>query len=208
MKTLYLGLTPPLALPGQTLVHYPVISIQPIHSPEIDNALAQTYTHVLFTSKTAVRLVTNKLKDSAAKIYTVGTATAQVAEQAGFTVTQIAIPETAEGMVELLKQEDLSDAHLLWPRSAQARAVIGDYCKINNIRLTDISIYSTQLERPTPVPSLLEMDQIVFTSPSTIDGFFAIFDSIPPHISVQCIGPITRQHLSSRRDASTVLSPA
>lgn len=194
MRTLYLGLNPPAELPGQSIVHYPVIRVEPASFE-----LPDEYSHVIFTSKTAVNIVAGNLKNDV-HIYAVGKATADAARQAGLYVRAIATPETAEGMVTLLQQQNLSHAKIFWPRSALARTLISDYCRDAKIALVDICVYSTHLIKPTPLPALCDFDEVVFTSPSTVDGFFAIYATFPSHLKVRVIGPVTKNYLMKKMD--------
>jgi uroporphyrinogen-III synthase len=195
MRTLYLGLELPSNAPQ--LVHYPVIAIQPLTPKNLETLLKCT--HTIFTSKTAARLLSTLCPESLANpVIAVGKATAKAAEVCGYTVPWVAQEETAEGVVALLDTIDLSQAHLFWPHSAKARPVIAHYLHNRSIPLTESVLYDITLIRPEPVPSLHDFHEVIFTSPSTVDGFLRIFPSVPPHLKLTCIGPITQSYLKRR----------
>jgi len=64
------------------------------------------------------------------------------------------------------------------------------------VRFTAIDLYRTVFQRPDPVPSLEEMEEIVFTSPSTVEAFLQIYGQIPKNIKITAIGPVTQNVLS------------
>lgn len=184
VKSLYLGLRPQL-----NCDHYPVISIKPLVALPLENF----YSHILFTSQTAVSL----FPYSNTPVIAVGRATAASALAAGYHVSHIAKEETAEGVVDLLTP-CFQKSYLLWPRSTKARPVIAEHCRKNKIALFEHPLYSVELICPTPRPNLLDYRDIIFTSPSTVEGFFRIFSTLPDHLSVACIGPITYRYLMQR----------
>lgn len=197
MRVLHLGLMPPSPKPNQIIIHYPVIRIEPLQPSEQALSNLSSATHLIFTSKTSVALLAKLINPSTCvqKVIVVGSATKQEAILAGFTVYKVANQEIAEGVVESLAQEDLSAAHVFWPRSAKARSVISDYLRERAVALTELILYDTHLQRLIPIPSLEKIDQIVFTSPSTVDGFMEIFGHVPTHVDVVCKGPVTAKRL-------------
>lgn len=193
MHILYLGLTPPPNAPQVT--HYPVIAIEPI-PPQTNFEALSAATHLLFTSKTAVYLLKEHRPTSTLlPVIAVGQATAKAAEGCGYRVQAIAQMETAEGVVSLLDSMDLTHANLFWPRSAKARSTIAHYLKQRAIPFAEEILYTVVLIQPEPIPNLSDFDEVVFTSPSTVDGFLHLFPKIPTHLKLTCIGPVTQAHL-------------
>jgi len=209
MKTvLYLGLDAPQDQEGKHFIHFPIIEIVP-RNPEhaaIVAAFADLpdYTHLIFTSKSAVRLFFNYLplfgylpEDLAAKkIIAIGQATAENILSHGGNVWKIAETETAEGVIDVLKQGLEKTAYLFWPHSAQSRSVIDNYLKLNNLKHKTCIFYDTKTKACAPFP-LTKIDEIVFTSPSTIDGYIEVYGALPTQIPLTTIGPITQAHLDS-----------
>lgn len=206
-KILYLGLTPP----DEKCIHYPVISVAPRSMEDacVKEALDDLpiYTHFIFTSKSAVSSFFALLddKDQAGVVkkcfVAVGQATAQVLISQGVEFIYVARQEQAEGVVQILKQLDLSKSYLFWPHSSLSRSVISDYLKNSGIKYRETVIYDTLIQEPgIAKPSLDAIEEIVFTSPSTVEGFVRFFGAIPHEKKITAIGPITQQALSKVLD--------
>ncbi len=203
MKVLYLGLTPPLSTANREIIHCPLIRIVPIESPDIREL--SNCSHVIFTSKTAVHLlfqwVDSSLEDK--RVFCVGRATAMTAEQYGVKVAHVASPETAEGIVLAFEQEQLEMARVFWPRAAGARPVINDFFEQRKIPLTDCVLYHTAFVTPSHPPDIEDIDEIVFTSPSTVDAFLALYGVFPQDKILTVQGPITQQKITAHAATKT-----
>jgi uroporphyrinogen-III synthase len=207
---LYLGLNPPPSLlQSYQVVHYPVIKIlpAPMTNPDVQNALLKLsqFTHLIFTSKTAVdlffRYVQGFYGDSRIlqdkRILAIGQSTASALKREGLPPHAVAEEETSEGVVALLGKDNLDRAKILWPHSALSRPVIADYLRERNIPFTECNLYTTHSYCAEPLPDLNAVQEIIFTSPSTVDGFCAIFGALPKDKTLTCIGPITEAYLKS-----------
>lgn len=189
------------------IVHYPVIETVP-------RALSQlsvygqwsSYTHILVTSKNAVRVLFAHLaalgKDPLHPAKTwiaVGSVTAEHLQTRGVTHIEIASYETQEGVVALLHTIDLKKAFVFFPHSSLSRSVVEDHLKSAGALYVACPIYDTRYVSQEPKPYWPDFDQIVFTSPSTVQGCIAAFGALP-HESLCCaIGPITAEALRKTR---------
>ncbi len=206
--TLHVGLKLPSHQLDKKYIHYPVIAIypQPKEHPDIISAFASlhVYTHILFTSQTTVSLFFELLNhfSGCAKllhkvcVIAIGTATADLLKKFGVIPRIIAQEESSEGIVVKLQSLHLANAHLFWPHSSLSRSVLIDYLKQYQIKFTDCVLYHTKPFKPLPIPDLDGIDEIMFTSPSTIDGFLEVFGAIPQEKRLSCIGPITKNYLN------------
>ena len=196
-RVLYLGIEVPQRFEAPGLIHYPIIKIVP---RPMDTRLLRDFffvTHLIFTSKPAVQVFSNYgLQVQEKQIIAVGTATASRLAECGMSVAVIAKEETAEGVVAELDKLSLRDAFVLWPHSALARPVISDYLVKRGVKHLELPIYDTLPNLELPLPKLNEIDEIVFTSPSTIDVFLMAYGTIPTNKIFTCIGPVTEKHLS------------
>lgn len=179
-ETLYLG----LRCPNVMWHHFPIIEIEPIPFEPVTGA-----THYLFTSRTAAKMYLPYLTRK--PIFCTGRATAK--ELNGFE-TRIAALEQAEGVVELLKNENLEGAHIVWPRAEGARDVISNYLK-GRCRLTEIPLYRSRTTGRTP-PDITSFSRLMFTSPSTVKAFQELFGSLPTGAEAVGIGAVTSSFLS------------
>lgn len=205
-RVLYLGLTAPNSTDALEIIHYPIIEIVPRdpRSPDIVETFKQlpNFTHIIFTSKTSVSLFLNWLpyevdifQDKC--LITVGQQTAKHLHSIKCKQLLIAKEETAEGIIDLLKREDLSKAHVLWPHSELSRPLLSDFMALNHISFRESILYSTQTKKNLKKPNLTQFDQLIFTSPSCVTAFLEVFGSFPREIDLKAIGPITLKILNN-----------
>lgn len=210
-KVLHLGLTPPSPAEGRVITHCPIIRIVPVppHDPLTTAAFAmmENYSHLLFTSQPAVELFFTYLptfgysKEAVANkaFFAVGTKTASKIKSYLDADIAIAKEETAEGIVSLLEKTSLENAQLFWPHSSLSRPLITDWLVSKGVRHHAIALYHTFPITLSPLPDLNSYDEIVFTSPSTIDAFIKNYGSLPKNKLFTCIGPVTRAHLEKSK---------
>jgi uroporphyrinogen-III synthase len=129
------------------------------------------------------------------QLVAIGKSTAAKLTQAGYAPHLICQDESQEGMIELLKTQDLHNAYLFYPRSLLARKKLERYLVNRGVRHQTCDLYETVFQKPVPVPDLTQVDEIIFTSPSTVKGFMAAFGAIPSNKKLTCIGPITEEEL-------------
>ncbi len=193
MRKLYLGIDLPADLQA---LHYPVIRTVPLEiAPHLwDNF--PNFTHVIFTSKNGVKIFLQSGRSLHQKqLLAIGQKTAAQLLQVGLRPLGIAETETQEGMIELLRTLDLKGAYILYPRSALARKPLENFLIEQQIRYQVWDLYTTVFQKPLPVPDLNLIDEIIFTSPSTVRAFIAAFGQIPPDKKLTCIGPVTEAEL-------------
>ncbi|MFI0435462.1 MAG: uroporphyrinogen-III synthase [Parachlamydiaceae bacterium] len=206
---LYLGLDPSHYKRDRPLIHYPIIKIVPrslsdsaIHVP-LKNF--DDYSHIIITSKSTAAILRDYLPKMGINLESwrkkttlaVGKVTASHLQAFGIHPSKIEEEETAEGMIAQIAKSSLAGAHLFWPHSAKARPIIEHFFLSHGIGYTSCILYDTIIQQPGPLPDLKKIDEIIFTSPSTVDAFLHLFGTFPPHIQLTSIGPITAQHLNT-----------
>ena len=191
-RILYLGIDAP---PG--VFHYPVISTKIIESPELSQALSlwNQFTHLLFTSKNGVRHWPREIFGKI--VIAIGEATAEEIRKRGVDPL-VANEATQEGVIALLESLDLQNAYILYPRSKLARPHLRRYLEEKGLSHYAFDLYDTLFQKPEPKPDLDAFDEIIFTSPSTVEAFFRIFPSVPRRIILTAIGPVTKRILENR----------
>lgn len=211
-QVLYLGLDPTHYKEEGQLTHCPLIQIHPrsLEEPAIGQALQHfsSYTHVLITSKSTIPVLLDFLahfgytvQDWAKKMtLAIGQVTAHHLSAQGIHSYRIAQEETAEGLVKELSSLPLQDAHVFWPHSAQSRSIISDFFHRHQFSLRECIVYETRFLYPHPLPDLNQFDEIVFTSPSTVEAFLHVFKRFPIHPRLTPIGPVTAACLSSHKE--------
>jgi len=203
MRSLYTGLTPP----DSKVIHCPFIQIvpRPAYDPDVIQMfqMLSEITHIVFTSKTAVRIFFDYLPHdcdlSSTTLFAVGSVTKSHLESYGMKNVLVPQEETAEGLVELIKSTNLDSAKFLWPHSARSRRVISDYFQQQQILYIEYILYDTVIKKPNPLPNLDEFDEIIFTSPSTVEGFVQSYGALPPDKLLTPIGPVTANVLNAKK---------
>ncbi len=193
-RVLYLGLRPPKNVEGGEVVHYPVIKIIPVPQPSV---LPQ-YSHVIFTSQSTVTLVIKSEPSLDGKfVISVGRATTKLLESYGVRVSETANPEQAEGVIDLLEELDLTGACVYWPHSSRSRPLIAEYLERMGVQYDAPIVYETHLCRPREDVYVDDFDEVVFTSPSTVDGFLELFGELTSAKKIRCIGAVTNGYLQN-----------
>lgn len=197
-RILYLG-THPASYPAEGhLIHYPVIKLIPRPIPRHILEDMPEYTHLIFTSKNAVAIffqAVGKVDLSGKAIIAIGQSTASRLILEGYQPGHIAQEETQEGVISLLRPMDLKDGYILLPHSALARHTLENFFLERGIRHQICDLYDTVTQKIKPIPDLDTIDEIVFTSPSTVRAFVEIFSRIPDNKKLTCLGPITKEEL-------------
>lgn len=217
---LYLGIDPPPSKEEEEIIHFPVIQIVP--KPFSDSTIAAfyaeipAYTHAIFTSKSAVRIFADYLQRAGLKpsdfahikTTAVGKATAAECLRYQISVEWIAENESAEGVCEVLKGKIFNTDYVCWPHSALSRRVILDFLGTTRCRYLDCVFYETIHIRPAPIPDLQTIDEIVFTSPSTVEGFLRVYGYFPSEKILKTIGSVTEKQLFLLRDSPSLAKMA
>ncbi len=190
----YLGLSAPKDTLIQKYYHCPIIEI----IPKIDRAKPlPPFTHIIFTSKSAVKIFFTYFDPKtliSSHVIAIGKQTANYLNDYHVDVDAVPSEETSEGLISLLERLDLSQAHVFWPHSELSRPIISCYMKKNNITLTEWIVYTTIFKEPQSLPAVFH--ELIFTSPSTIDAFLHFFKKFPKNIRLTTIGATTKKYLS------------
>ncbi len=209
-KLLYLGTSLEFFSSDKAVIHYPVIRLIPksIKEERVLFCLNKLFffSHVLFTSKNTVEILWDLCHQLAidpssslqGKCISIGPSTSAVLRSKGVEPLLEALESTQEGIIASLEGKRLKD--VFYPRSSLARPLLSKYLIEKNITHELLDLYDTFYQEPTPKPSLEELGEIVFTSPSTVDGFFKIFEKIPEGIKVSFQGPVTERYFYETLD--------
>jgi uroporphyrinogen III methyltransferase/synthase len=215
MQTLvYLGTDPSAFIRSDSwkgaVLHYPLICTlpRPITDPLIQEALAYflTCTDVIFTSKTTVGFFFDHLKSAGLPVqnkqcWAIGSVTAEHLVHYGWTPKVIAEEETQEGLITALKTRLPGKEKILLPHSARARPLLRQFLEERGTDHHAYVLYDTHLQAPEPKPRWQDLSAVLFTSPSTVEAFGALFcDSLtdlPPDLKLYAIGPITAKALKA-----------
>lgn len=180
-KILYLGLRPP-----KGVYHYPVIRTQKIADESAILARWSAFTHGIFTSRTAVEYWCGPWDKP---MIAIGEATAFAIRSKGG-VAIVSEAPTQEGVMQMLEK---IQGTYFYPRSKKARPLLKNY--LNSDKHLTVDFYDTLFQKLEPTPDLKLFEKVIFTSPSTVEGFFRIYSKMPPKLKLVAIGPITQNAL-------------
>lgn len=205
-KILYLGTDETFAIDGYEVIHYPVITLIPrsFEEEKTQDCLKKlpVFTHVFFTSKNAVdiffNLASEAIKILEKKCVSIGPATTAALQKRGITPLWEAALSSQEGIIEEMKKYSWDKAYIFYPRSSLARSVLSSYLEDSKIAYEALDLYDTVCQAKAPMPCLEEIDEIFFTSPSTVEGFFKIFPLIPLGKKIRFQGAVTEASFNSK----------
>ena len=167
MRILYLGLRP-----KSGTFHYPVIRTEFCGHLEEALFLWPQFTHVIFTSQTTAAYWPGPWNKPTIAI---GTPTAEALALKGVKVLTAPFA-TQEGILELIRD---IPGYFFLPHSRLARPWLTDSMKQLGIPFYAVELYTICFQSLEPVPNLDDFDEIIFTSPSTVEGFLRIYGRLP-----------------------------
>jgi hydroxymethylbilane synthase len=208
-KALYFTPHLPLhAFPEYWLHAAPLLQRKPYPSATVADGwkCIEQATHLILTSKNSVRTLQEHFLElqipleilQNKTIIAVGNATAHCAKALKPLAMHVALDETQEGMLALIKSLGLQNAFILYPHAAQARPFLREQLDIPH---KAFAIYSMEKDPLTVLPDLNAYQYALFTSPSTVKSFFDLKPAIPETLTLKAIGPITEQVLKEYESA-------
>jgi len=103
--------------------------------------------------------------------------------------------ETAEGLFRCMSQQiDLKGKRILLPRSSLPNPFLKDALIASGALVTTITIYENTKPSKRDLPSV-NIDGIIFTSPSTVHNFLIDYGRIPKTWAIMAKGPVTLKTL-------------
>jgi hydroxymethylbilane synthase len=206
-SALYLGLNPPQDDLTTKFLPFPIIKIVPrsFESSTIKEVflnLAKA-THVIFTSQSTVSIFFDALNIygipisvlNGKKTIAIGEKTATCLAQKGVMADLTPKIDTTEGIICDLDKLDLHHPRFFWPHSSLSRPLLKEYFNLKQFAFDEAILYDTIPSLPGTLPSLDDFEQIIFTSPSTVDAFLKFFGSFPQDKTLKAIGPVTAKYL-------------
>ncbi|MCH7970158.1 MAG: uroporphyrinogen-III C-methyltransferase [Chloroflexi bacterium] len=196
---------------GAEVLEYPAIKIVPVRDPSpLDEALRNIsrYDWMMLTSSNAVRGVTDRMRatgiDSRAfahlKFGVVGPSTARALSAIGITADAMPDQYIASAMVDLVRQDGIVPAHVLFPRSDIGGETLATGLRELGSQVDEVIAYST--ETPGDTGDLARdayeqgIDFTTFTSSSTVRNLVGLLDGSPDLINTSktiIIGPVTAE---------------
>jgi uroporphyrinogen III methyltransferase/synthase len=191
-------------------VHIPLICIRPIKPLppkvfQVLGSLQKDFDRIIFTSRHAVHHFFRIYRISlptGITIATVGPATSAALREHGLNPDMESPTQTAKGLVELLTPPVVEVQRILLPRSSRGLPGLPAALVALGHSVTEIPLYDTVSNPEVHSLDLRPFRKIVFTSPSTVDAFFALHHNFPPLTLLIARGPVTLAYL--RQCAKTI----
>lgn len=184
-------------------------------------SMAEKLDWLIFTSPTAIISLFKHcpyLKDKLSvdcKIAVIGPRTAKFLSEYGLNADIIPDDYTAEGLLDVLKYQDMKGKTIGIPRTMDARDVLPEGLKKRGATVFLADAYKSSLPKDkTKVQNLIKliiegkMDAVTFTSPLTVNNFFEIAEDNQrdmlinifksEKVLVAAIGPVTAKPLIER----------
>jgi uroporphyrinogen-III synthase len=203
-RLLVLGPSVPNFLHNNTdycVLHHPLIALRASLVSNSDLHLLSRAERLIITSKHAVSFLNQALTKAGLTtksnyVYCVGKASAQAAHiQFPSAAIKIASNEQQEGVIDMIIKD--RPKSVAWPRSTKARSLLSTTLLEEGIDLIDVPLYEPFATNI--YPSLTNIDEVFFSSPSTVDAFFALFTTQEmSYLSFSAIGPITKNQLHKK----------
>lgn len=197
------------------ITHVPMIEIKPARSfKAMDAAIRRIdrYDGLLFTSRHAVLYFLDRFKRKmrnvkalrSKMIVAVGKTTAEMLKRYGLKAGYLPGEETAESMAKLLRKFPVKGKRFLIPRSDLARNLLVDVLRKRGAHVDPVTAYRNVCPK-IKKQDLARIDEIVFTSPSTVKNFLKIHRAIPARVKIWSIGPVTQAQLKAFKIRSEIL---
>lgn len=203
------------------VVHTPLITIaEPENRQPLVAALDRlaSFSLVAFTSRYAVAALIERLLAGGgdaralahARLAAIGRSTAAALRDRGLAADVVAHAEHADGLLAALREAGpLAGECVLLPCSSLADVTLPDALRAAGAEVTAVTAYRNV---PAPDPSRVDLASlyaVLFTSPSTVDAFRALYGTrLPPTLVLWCRGPRTRRAAQAAFGHATPISAA
>ncbi len=206
----WFGKKPRILLPGThpdkyrhlgIIIHRPLIKSEPLDDyTQADKVLRRlsTYDWIVFTSTNGVEFFFQRLNaiglDTRAigtsKIAAIGKTTAERLKTFGVLADMQPKLESSVGLLEEFKKISVKDKRILLVRPKIGSSMLLDGLADTKAAVEEVMVYRNVDIEPEETDFDF-IDQILFTSGSTIRAFLKIYGSVPDGIKVYCLGQPT-----------------
>jgi uroporphyrinogen-III synthase len=171
-------------------VYYPLIRTIPLY-PKFEK---RDFSYIIVTSKETLKYLP-EIREIKGIFIAIGD---QTLKSLNISALKPKIP-TQEGILALLDELRLScKDSVFYPRSALARPFLAGQICNRGAELVALDVYTTQRVLEAKLPPLEPFDQIIFSSPSVVEAFFALKPKELNSKKFYCIGPITQKKMDEQ----------
>lgn len=212
-KILFTGISEERFFEEGIIFHLPMVKIVPLEDYSeleryIERVANKEFDWVVFCSrygvyyffKTLYNLKMDTRVLSGVKIAAIGNSTSNSLKNHGVIADLVPTEESSEGLLEAFK--GVPRGRIFLPRSDLSDKGLGDGFRKLGFYVEECYAYRNIMPENLPDVDFSLIDEIIFTSPSTVRNFLRRYGSIPLDKEIRCIGPKTRRELEKYISAS------
>jgi len=178
---------------GAEVAVFSTIRIRPV---KVKPIRISGYTHVAFTSRTAVEYFFPNLAGDARSlagttVCAVGDQTARALIERGIKPDIVAAEFTSRSLARELAQQGMKGAHVFHPGANLMNPEFQKVLAKSGAKVTDLILYRIDKTAPENVEAVDDADWITFASSQTVRNFMEAVGSRRIRARIACIGPIT-----------------
>lgn len=197
-KILHLGNHPERYSHLGTIVHRQIIRcVESENSEQTDAYFKSPGQHdwTVFTSGNAIKFFFKKLYAAGmdgrilanTKFAVIGKASGQQLLEFGIKADLCSTVESSKGLLETFSKSDVAGLSILLPQAEVSSTELPDGLSARDASVDKLTVYKT-VETDIDDVDLDYIDQILFTSGSTVRAFINKFGPVPEHIEPLCLG--------------------
>ncbi len=178
---------------GARVVGFPAIRIRPVRAGRIS---LRGFTHVVFTSRTAVELFLGGRGVRAGAlaglvVCAVGERTARALGDRGVRVDVVAGEFTSRALARRMCRRGVRGARVLHPGADKMNPDLEKILRRHGARVTNLVLYRIEKASPRNVKDVMNADWITFASAQTVRNFVEAVGGRAVRARIACIGPVT-----------------
>ncbi len=200
-----------------TIIHRPLIrSVHLENYAEADEVFAQlqSFQWIVFTSTNGVKFFFDRLKandlDTRAlhgvNVAAIGATTAEALSRLGIRADMVPNLESSVGLLEEFAKKDMKGQHVLLVRPRVGASRLKDGLLEAGAVVDSVVVYRNIQIEPSDIDFEF-VDQILFTSGSTVRAFIDHYGSVPKHVKVLCLGRPTLDTAEQHGIEADLLEP-
>lgn len=212
---LYLGTYPEKYRSLGRVIHFPMIAISTakVAKPAAVVADLKKADTILLTSRCGVKyffefLASRKFAFEQLRgkdFVVIGAATEQQLAKYGFSPRLVADEESSEGLFKLMKKSlKLKGRRIIFPRSSLSNPYLEQHLTKVGAKVREVIVYENSKPAKRELPSG-QIDQAIFTSPSTVRNFLEDYGAIPKDWAIFAKGKPTQRTLAAAGYKSEIL---
>ncbi|MHC4425209.1 MAG: uroporphyrinogen-III C-methyltransferase [Planctomycetota bacterium] len=202
-RVLVLGTHPEKYRHLGTIVHRPIVECAGLEDyAYVDEILKrlEEFDWLVFTSANGARFFFERLQLtgsdaralSSMKVAAIGKTTARRLTAFGILADLVPDRESSAGLLEKFGTLDMKNKKVLLPQAKVASRELPEGLAALGAAVEEVPVYMTVEIEPAGV-DFEHIDQILFTSGSTVRAFAKKFGQVPPHVKAYCLGPPTQE---------------